>query len=270
MSEKSPASSPSSRTVLPRDGQTPVRGSVCQSSPTIPIAMSEGSPTHHCSTCISMPQVDNMKQTNAATLTSIVARGDTKAVSLLLESGLSASPENSFFKDSMISASKAGNMQLVMLLSSYGASRGEPAGYHGCFPYGSEAESAARTAGYGEVADWLALSYGFTPLQHLQVLTPERAIALLRALEISPRCGRPSPLQLAHQHPDCAAAPYVLSASAAWSPATNVLWPAPQRKRVAELCRIGQLLARHKSAHEGSFFDAFLWHVLPHAVTHEA
>ena len=206
---------------------------------------------------------------NAAALTSYAAQGDSAAASRLLESGLCPLPENEWLKEPMLAACKAGNLELVMLLSSYGASRGEPEDFAGCFPYGSEAESAARSAGHGEVTQWLASSYGFTALQHLQVLTPERAVALLRCAETSPRRGRPSLLQLAHQHPNCAAAAFILRASAAWSPPTHSLWPAPHRNRVVELCRIGQLLARRKSSDAGAFFDAFLWHVVPNAVTHE-
>jgi hypothetical protein len=202
-------------------------------------------------------------------LTACAGRGDVEATSILLKS-IHATSENAWLKEPMIAASKAGSLHVVMLLSSYGASRGEPEGYMGCFPYGSEAESAARAAGHREIANWLESSYGFTPLQHLQVLTPERTVTLLRDSETSPCRGRPSPLQLARQNPTCAAAPFVLRASAAWSPATHSMWPGPQRKRAAELCRIGQLLARRKSAHAGSFLDAFIWHVIPHAVTHDA
>ena len=232
----------------------------------------------------------------------------------------------------MLAACRSGHLNMVMLLSSYKASRGKPTAWAGrrtldasghvrwmnVFPYGSEAESAARDCGHAEVAAWLTMSTSWTPLQvtaasssppsppsiafpppsptysissprtplllspslharytpsqHMQVLSANRTINLLRSdMAGSPRRGVPSPLQLAVLHPRCPASELILRACAPWSPTTHTLWPAPKRARAIELCRVGQLLARRKlhPAEEGSFFDAWLWFVMPNAVTHE-
>ena len=76
----------------------------------------------------------------------------------------------------MLIACHHGHLGIVQLLSSYGARRTFP------FPAPYDtAEHLAAFKGHADLRDWLILSRLWTtPLHHLEVLTPERALALLR------------------------------------------------------------------------------------------
>ena len=75
----------------------------------------------------------------------------------------------------MTFACHRGDFGLVQLLSSYGASRN-----FSDAPYNT-AENVATLGRHHDVAAWLAMSRFWTPLHHLEVLTPERALALKEA-----------------------------------------------------------------------------------------
>ena len=74
----------------------------------------------------------------------------------------------------MYDACRFGHLGCVQLLSSYGASRTFSA-------LGHTAERIATFEGHHDIAAWLVTSRFWTPLHHLEVLTPERTLALLRA-----------------------------------------------------------------------------------------
>ena len=85
---------------------------------------------------------------------------------------------------------------LVQLLSSYGASRSFETGDG---PQTAEAKAAER--GHHDVLAWLvATRLWSTALHHLELLTPERALALLRGganIHAAAEPGGPTPLSLA-------------------------------------------------------------------------
>ena len=64
----------------------------------------------------------------------------------------------------------------------------------------------------------------------------------------------------------------IVRAAAPWSPRTHALFPAGAKARAVELLRVGWLLARElqeaSAAHavEMAFRDAWLGHVMPHAL----
>ena len=63
----------------------------------------------------------------------------------------------------------------------------------------------------------------------------------------------------------------IVRAAAPWSPGTHALFPAGARARAVALLRIGWLLARHLQGalaanDEVAFRDAWLGHVMPHAI----
>lgn len=167
-----------------------------------------------------------------------------------------------------------------MLLSSYGAGRG--AAYldgHGIITIPSEAEHLARDSGNKQLLEWLQASYRYSALHHVRVLTPQRAIALLRSgcspharpvplvVTKSPPTLEKSPAEVAREHehdPHAPAAKIILRAAEPWSIHTHSLWGANQRARAVELCKLGYLLAaRYGDFRQGAFIDVWLARVLP-------
>ena len=73
-------------------------------------------------------------------------------------------------------ACEDGRLGCIQLLSSYGASR-----TFLCQRRHDGGAHAATEWGHDDIAAWLAATRNWTPLHHLEVLTPERALALLRA-----------------------------------------------------------------------------------------
>ena len=93
---------------------------------------------------------------------------------------------------SMLVAAQDGHLHVAMLLSSYGAERGpDYLDATGIVVRPSEAETLARDSGNRELHQWIAASYRYLPLHHVRVLTPQRAVELLRA-GCSPH-ARPAP-----------------------------------------------------------------------------
>ena len=92
------------------------------------------------------------------------------------------------------------------------------------------------------------LSRHWTPLHHLEVLSPERARALLRAgadLHLKPKPDVPSPLERAQQllsaesvsSSNTAAASLVVRAAGPWSVESHELFADAERARAATLVR---------------------------------
>jgi hypothetical protein len=96
-------------------------------------------------------------------------------------------------------------------------------------------------------------SRAWTPLHHLEQLTPERARALLRGgaeLFARPAANVPSPLERAGGEDGAAAAAgsaevreLLQRAARPWSPETHELFPARARARAVELLFLGHQLA---------------------------
>ena len=140
----------------------------------------------------------------------------------------------------MLVACQEGHLETVMHLSAHGASR---------FPSKASinAEELAMQYAHDDVVSWLRKSADYTPLHHIQVLTPERTLFILRNGTCSPFAGRVSAVELATQHarthPGHSAASLVVCAAAPWSPSTHKLWGASQRERAVELMKLGYLFA---------------------------
>ena len=77
----------------------------------------------------------------------------------------------------------------------------------------------------------------------------------------------PTAAQLAGRYPDSPAAEVILLASSPWSPFTHELWGDQHRTHAAELCKIGYQLAYGSSMSTSSFAHAWIWHVMPHAMS---
>lgn len=100
----------------------------------------------------------------------------------------------------------------------------------------------AMNRGYTELYAWLLESHSWTPLHHLEVLTTEHVVALLRS-GASVHAGTPSPLQRAQLRSDCKASALLKWAAGKWSPQTHHTFPREARARATELLRLGYLLA---------------------------
>lgn len=184
-------------------------------------------------------------------------------------------------------APQNGHMGVAMLLSSYGAPRdvicSDYPGVDACSADApaSDAEELAEEGGHTRLLRWLIESRRYSPLHHVQALSPERARGLLRA-GVSPlarqHSARKSAADLAAEHPSSAASATILRAAAPWTPGTHALWGPGARARAVELCKLGYMLARHvddmpgcrtKASIQGALVDAWIGHVMPHAITWE-
>ena len=104
-------------------------------------------------------------------------QGHLEIVRLLLEAGAAKDQARDNGATPMGIACFKGHLGIVQLLSSYGASR--------AFPFDAPrdtAENLATHRGHHDTLAWLVRTRLWsTPLHHLEFLTPERALALLRA-----------------------------------------------------------------------------------------
>jgi hypothetical protein len=134
-----------------------------------------------------------------------------------------------------------------------------------------------------ECAQWLEATRRWTSrLHHFEFLPLERVRALLvegadvRAVDGG--ADAPTPLGVAAARllrgdgADDGRAALIASAAAPWSPETHALFPAGAKAFAVELLRIGWLLARRfqslfaDTQVEVAFRDAWLGHVMPHAI----
>jgi hypothetical protein len=131
-------------------------------------------------------------------------------------------------------------------------------------------------------AQWLdATRRWSSPLHHFELLSLERVRALLAAgADLHAGDGAadaPTPRSMAAARLRAGDGPVdgrvalIVRAAAPWSPETHALFPAAAKARAVELLRVGWLLARRFQSDfacevEGAFFDAWLGHVMPHAI----
>jgi ankyrin repeat protein len=132
-------------------------------------------------------------------------------------------------------ACEHGHIQCAKLLSSYGANR--------VFVGGTTAEERTAFHGFNALAEWLALSREWSPLHHLELLSPERTRALLRGgadLHLTPSvCNTATPLERARQlAPKSASASLVVRAAGPWSPTTHELFGGAERTRAVRLVHL--------------------------------
>ena len=170
--------------------------------------------------------------------------GHVECVRLLLGAGASvdlARPDDGVTP--LFMACLRGHVDVAQLLSSYGASRED-------LPP-TETMSLQHHAALSE---WLELSRHWTPLHHLEVLSPDRARALLRAganLHLKPEPNVPSPLERAHEllsagsvsssssssSGSSTAASLIVRAAGQWSVESHELFADAERARAAMLVR---------------------------------
>ena len=210
-------------------------------------------------------------------------QGRTEVVEKLLAANASVDRAVNGGMTPMFWASHNGDIGIVQLLSSYGASR--------TFTFANEPEDApvetvedlATDEGRHDLAGWLVTSRHWTALHHLEVLTPERASALLLG-GAGVHAGDPTPLDRAKElcssgraYPG-SAAHVVLEWGAPWSRTTHKFYPPRVRARAAALMRIAQAIKRGKAAYEadGVFVafaspaavaDVFESCVIPHLIS---
>ena len=134
-------------------------------------------------------------------------------------------------------------------------------------------EQLAAQRGHAALATWLAATRDFTtPLHHAELISADRARALLRGgadLHARSGPGGRTPLEVARQlvadgAADGSAAELIVRAAGPWSPDTHELFPEPARRRAV------QLLWTAASYKGKDIKEWWVAHVLPHAVTRDA
>ena len=136
--------------------------------------------------------VDSVTAFGWTALLDACARSHVECARLLLEAGAHVDRANDLGYTPLFYSCMQDCTELVRLLSSYGAAR--------TFPSGTSAEALCKIRGYQELRAWLEHTRGWGPLQHLEVLTPRRATALLRDcadVAASDAADVPSPLERA-------------------------------------------------------------------------
>ena len=128
--------------------------------------------------------------------------------------------------------------------------------------------------------DWLVLSQHWTPLHHIEALSPERARALLRAgadLHLKPRPDVPSPLERAQQllsaesvssssSSTTTAASLVGRAAGPWSVESHELFADAERARAETLVRLLYHVYLRRMSNGGWQAVDFARGVLPFAI----
>ena len=195
-------------------------------------------------------------------------RGHTECVRLLLDADAAVDQEGPMFM-----ACFRGHTECVKLLSSRGAARTFEHGHNG---HQLPAANLARQYGHNELADWLDRSQRWTPLHHLEQLTVESTVEILRGggttLHARPGDGVPSVLERAMEaNAPAAVADTIRRAAQPWSPATHHLFPEAARARAVDLLRIGNKLAfgGRFDGEEVALYDVWRGHVMAIAVTRE-
>lgn len=132
--------------------------------------------------------------------------------------------------------------------------------------------------GHKQVFNWLHNSTGWAKVDHVEVLSEERALNLLRGganIFAQPRKGgdRRSPVERASalQSQTKTSQLFVLAAKP-WSIHSHHLFPKSARKWAVELMLIGELLASQSrfESESRSLIDAWMECVIPALVTRES
>lgn len=205
------------------------------------------------------------------------ARGHARIVAKLVAAGADIEQTGYGPATPLFAALTRNHLRVIQLLSSYGANR--------TLRFGllvRTAEQAADTRGATYVTAFLRESRDWSALAHLEVLTPERARALIAggAAVDGVGAGSPSPLQRAKALcPACfftagGAAHIVLEHGAPWTRVTHEFYPPPVRALARELMRIAYAIRIGKAAHKvdgalrpfagpGAVADVFELYVIP-------
>ena len=188
-------------------------------------------------------------------------RGHVECVRLLLGAGASVDLVNADGHIPLWIACCQGHIQCAQLLSSYGANRD--------FPHVRTPEYISAAFGHDALAEWLALSRKWSPLHHLEVLSPERTRTLLRGgadLHLTPSTGdTATPLERARQlAPANASASLIVRAAGPWSASTHELFGDAERARAVTLAHSLYHVYLCRMEHGGWQAVDFARHVLSH------
>ena len=189
------------------------------------------------------------------------ARGHTECAELLLGAGASVDLASDKDVTPLWIACYHGRIQCAQLLSFYGANRD--------FPSGVTAGTLSAHFGHTALTEWLALSREWSPLHHLEVLSPERTCALLRGganLHLAPSTGdTATPLERARQlAPTSASASLVVRAAGPWSTTTHELFGDAERARAVALAHSLYHVYLRRMERGGWQAVDFARHVLSH------
>ena len=218
-------------------------------------------------------EVNQANNDGTTPLFTACANGHTEVAAKLLAANATVDLVINDHPPALVAACFFGHLGIVQLLTSYGASRtfDKPAPY-------DTAEHIATHHGHPNVVAFLVRSRLWsTPLHHLELLTPERALALLRAgadIHAAAEPGGPTPLSLAQAlaaaggAAEGTAAFLVLEAAKPWSRKTHKYFPAPARERAVELLRVGQWFKRLPNDFPIPF-EVWEVFVMPHEVTRD-
>ena len=168
-----------------------------------------------------------------------------------------------------------GNLPLVQMLSSRGASR------HAQYDVMAGVEGIAESSGHHHVRAWLRQSRMWNALHHVLNLTEPRARTILRAggnihargaaeEELSAEefeTAYRSPLEISRRHPTNAVARLIVSAAGPWSPTTHELFPDGPREYARDVLFLGYRLATRYG--HPSVIDVWIDRILPAIVVRD-
>ena len=203
--------------------------------------------------CAAGASVNKAANEGGTPLYTAAIQGHEDCVRALCEAGAAVNLPEGVSASPLLAAAQEGHAGCTYLLHSYGARNLAAAVY-------------AANGGHDELRDWLQHAHSWTPLHHLEVLTPARTLSLLRD-GADLHAGKPSPLERAKVVPGDASA-LVLRAAAPWSPKTHHLFPEAARAQAVAAMRLGYQLAwstRYESE-ACSLVDAWISYVLPNLV----
>lgn len=223
----------------------------------------------------------NMKRKNDKWTPLLLAcnQGYTDIAELLIEAGAEIDYTDNYGNTAEWVTRVRGHLDCLKLLSSYGAYRypyiENPLYYYSHtvdYPYQQQHNIKQKQQ---SVYKWLKLSRKWcSPLHHLEIISTERTINLLRyGADINKSFyGGHTPLILAQtltkRDQKCEAAELVISASEKWSRINHMLFPLADRKLAKELITIGKLLSIQPRFNNsaGGIVDIWLEYVIPKVI----
>ena len=181
------------------------------------------------------------------------ASGQIECVRILIDAGAALEAQSDRGLTPLDAAAHVGAFDCAQLFTSYGARD-------------DAAADCAILGGHRELRDWLKASTSWTPLHHLEVLTFERALDLLRDGANIHAAPAPSPLERAKEVVGEVSA--LVKLAARWSPESHHLFRKADRERAVAMLKVGYLLAWSPKyqGEAGALVDSWLTYVLPHLI----
>lgn len=189
------------------------------------------------------------------------ANNQMAVLAMLLAQGADVDVRDSLGWTPLMVAVRFDHDDLVKLLCSYGASRTAQSAL------GCTAADYAAAYGNHELHAWLKETLHWTPLHHVELLTPARARALLRA-GADLQHGSPSPLERA-QAIGGEAAKLVVLAAQPWSAQTHGLFSEAARAHARAVLLLAYQLGKQPqyAMQAQALVDIWVHHLLPIAVS---